>query len=88
MKAIVFNEELLKRLTGSDKVKVLTEKRHNELLEKIDNLEKKLEIATKALKRIYQPAVGDIYNFETDELDQTKLQDIAYKALKEIEEVK
>lgn len=49
-------------------------------------LETKLEIATKALKRIYQPTVGDIYNFETDELDHIKLQDIAYKALKEREE--
>lgn len=54
----------------------------------IKRLEKKLAIATKALKRIYQPAVGDIYNLETDELDQTKLQDIAYKALKEMEGVK
>ena len=54
----------------------------------INKLEQQLEIATKALERIYQPAVGDIYNFETDELDHTKLQDIAYKALKEMEGVK
>lgn len=63
-------------------------KDHQKVLIENMNLKRKLEIATKALKRIYQPAVGDIYNFETDELDHTKLQDIAHKALKEIEGVK
>ena len=58
---------------------------YSSYLDEIERLQKKLEIATKSLKRIHQPTVGDIYNFETDELDHTKLQDIAYKALKEID---
>lgn len=92
MKAIVFNEELLKRLTGSDKVKVLTEKRHNELLEKIDKLEKKLEIATKGLKSIKHK----IDDFEDDPMNKIEfmaygnlwsVRDVSKKALKKIEEL-
>lgn len=55
MKAMVYDEELLERLTGSDKLRVLTEKRYNELLKKLDKLEKKLGIAVKALEWYAQP---------------------------------
>ena len=63
----------------------ILEMRIDSLEDQVERLQKKLDIAVKALKRIHQPTVGDIYNFETDELDHTKLQDIAYKALKEID---
>lgn len=61
---------------------------NTKLLNKLDVLQKKVDIAVKVLKRISNPAVGDIYNELSDEFDYSLITDIASKALKEIDEVK
>lgn len=60
---------------------------YSSYLDDIERLQKKLEIATKALEKINNPTIGDIYNKSTDEIDYTLVMDIAQQALKEMEEV-
>lgn len=63
----------------------------NQITQHLSNiivLQKQLDIATKALRKINNPTFGDIYNELTDEINYNLLMDIAQQALKEIDEVK
>lgn len=91
MKGIVYNAELLKELTGSDRVKVLTEKKYSELLEELDKLEKKLAIAVKALEKYANENNWFGYDaFEIFEDGAPKYKDynLAEEALKQMKVVK